>query len=68
MAAEIVRNEKVDGVGFDLPITLEKEGETYIVSIDGVEWVRTDNQMHATVMFHMMRENIADYVTYMPRR
>lgn len=68
MAATLVRKELVDGVGFDLPITLEKEGETYIVSIDGVEWVRTDNQMHATVMFHMMRENISDYVTYVPRK
>lgn len=63
-----IRKEKVDGVGFDLPITLEQNGDKFTVAIDGVVWVETDNQMHATVMFHMMRENIADYVTYVQRK
>lgn len=40
------------------------DGNEHVITIDGVEWVRTSNQMHATVLFQMIVDNIADYVNY----
>lgn len=61
---DLLRSEYVDGVDFHLPITMHKDGDEFVISVDGVEWVRVKNAVHAAVLFAMMMENIADYVTY----
>lgn len=63
----VVREEKVKGAGFDLPITLMKEGKTYSVAIDGVLWTKTDIEHHAVVMFHMLKDHVTEYMHYEKR-
>ncbi len=56
----IRRKELVDGVGFDLPIYLlsNEEETSFTINIDGVDWVTLENQIHATVLFWMMKEHL----------
>ena len=62
----IEREEKIviDEAGNNIPIKIGREGEERIITIDGVEWVRTNNITHAAVLFNMMREHITEYMTY----
>ena len=62
----IEREEKIviDEAGNTIPIKISREGEERIITIDGVEWVRTNNITHAAVLFNMMREHITEYMTY----
>lgn len=62
-----LKKENVKGVDFGLPVTLEQEGKTYTVAVDGVVWLETENQTHAVVMYHMVRDHIAEYMTYVKR-
>ncbi len=57
-------NIVIDEEGNTIPIKIRKENEEYIVTIDGVEWVRTKNITHATILFNMMYEHITEYMTY----
>lgn len=50
--------------GFVLPIEVHEEDGEHIISVDGVEWCRTGNQMHAAVLFNMMAEHLTEYMTY----
>lgn len=69
---EILRKEKIvndfDDEGrpsyTDIPITLSKDREIYFVDIDGVNWIETENRVHAIVLFEMLRDNVTEYVTY----
>ncbi len=65
---QIVRAEKIKITGGEIPITLcldkGQEGEFYTIDIDGVEWVTTENQMHAVVLFEMMKDHITEYMHY----
>lgn len=65
---QIIRTEKIKITGGEIPITLcldkDQEGEYYTISIDGVEWVTTENQMHAVVLFEMMKDHITEYMHY----
>jgi len=47
-----------------IPITLNKDGENHIISIDGVTWAETTNKTHAAVLFELMKDNITDYMNY----
>jgi len=47
-----------------IPILLNRYGENFVISIDGVEWIKTTNQTHAVVLFEMMKDNITEYMNY----
>ena len=57
-------NIVIDEVGNTIPIKVREEDGEHIITIDGVEWVRTRNMTHATVLFTMMCEHITEYMTY----
>ena len=65
---QILRTEEIKITGGEIPITLcqdnDQEGEFYTIDIDGVEWVMTENQMHAVVLFDMMKDHITEYMHY----
>ena len=68
----VLKTEKIDlSESFQIPITLSKDfldGKPYfVIDIDGVEWLDTDNEVHAVVLFNMMREHITEYYHYEPR-
>lgn len=50
--------------GKEIPVKVEQVGDEHIISIDGVEWVRTKNKMHATVLFEMIVDHITEYMSY----
>lgn len=49
-----------------IPARIFPDGTDHVITIDGVEWVRTKNPTHAAVLFQMMVDNIIDYVDYAP--
>lgn len=53
--------------GFSIPIEVHEENGEHIISIDGTEWVRTKNYMHATVLFNMLANHVAEYVNYVKK-
>ena len=61
---KVVRSENIQVDGGTIPITISKDREEKVISIDGVEWVRTKNDMHTAVLFNMMLKHITDYVHY----
>lgn len=65
---QIVKTEKIRITGGEIPITLcldeDQEGKYYTISIDGVEWVTVESQMHAVVLFNMMKDHITEYMHY----
>ncbi len=65
---KVVKEEKIKINGGEIPIRLcldnDDEGEFYAINIDGVEWLVTETQMHASVLFNMMREHITEYMHY----
>lgn len=63
----MIREGKVEGAGFDLPITLEKRGEVYSVKIDGVTWVETESGHHAVIMYELLRKHVTEYMTYIKK-
>jgi len=68
MQIEIVKTEKIRITGGEIPITLclneDRDGKYYTISIDGVEWVTVESQMHAVVLFNMMKDHITEYMHY----
>ncbi len=66
----IMRNEKqivIDDQGNTIPIVVELVEGEHIISVDGVEWLRTANMTHAAVLFNMMAEHLTEYMTYAVR-
>ena len=62
---KVLKQEFIKIIGGEIPITLSQDPEgDYIIDIDGVEWVVTDNPTHATVMFVMMKDHITEYMHY----
>lgn len=47
-----------------VPIKVEEIDGEHIITIDGIEWVRTTNMVHAAVLFNMMHDHITDYIQY----
>jgi hypothetical protein len=60
----VVNNVVINDKGDTIPVSVDEENGTHVIKIDGVEWVRTDNYMHATVLFNMISEHITEYVHY----
>lgn len=54
----------IDESGNTIPIRVREEDGEHIITIDGVEWVRTTNITHATVLFALMYEHITEYMSY----
>lgn len=50
--------------GGTIPITVHEENGLHIIEIDGVKWVETPNQMHATVLFNMLADHVTEYMQY----
>ena len=59
----MIRKVKISD-GFYIEVKVEPIGDEHIISIDGVEWVRTDNYVHATVLFNMIADHITEYMHY----
>jgi hypothetical protein len=50
--------------GFVIPIEVHEEDGKHVISVDNVEWLRTDNKVHAAVLFNMMAEHLPEYMNY----
>lgn len=64
MKKEIVINENGDTIPVEIWEETDDEGEIFVVAIDGVEWVVTENRVHATVLFNMICDHITEYMHY----
>jgi hypothetical protein len=60
----VVNDVVINDKGDTIPVSVNEENGTHVIKIDGVEWVRTDNYMHATVLLNMISEHITEYVHY----
>lgn len=65
----VLREEKIKVYeGFEIPITLEGEeidGDMeFTIYIDNVYWVTLENQVHAVVLFELMKDHITEYMHY----
>ena len=67
----IVREEKLIDINDqgqeyerNIPIRLKENNKVYEIEVDGVNWIKLENRVHAVVLFEMMRENLTDYMTY----
>ena len=64
----ILKEEKLKISDGEIPITLcldkDSEGEFYTINIDQVEWLCTENQIHAAVLYNMMKDHITEYMRY----
>ena len=60
MTEKIIINEKGDTI----PITVSENNGVFGIDIDGVEWCSTNNQVHATVLFNLMKDHITEYMHY----
>lgn len=56
------RTVKVNDAELSIEVD-EMDGEHYIW-IDGIEWVRTPNRVHAAVLFHMICDHIGEYMNF----
>ncbi len=64
---EIVINSNKDTIPAHLSKEIEDGVEIFIIDIDGVEWVVTENPVHASIMFEMFAEHITEYMHYEKR-
>lgn len=64
MKLERIEHFAINKQGDTLPITLSSERHTYYIAIDGVKWVETSNEMHAVVLFEMMKNHVTEYMQY----
>lgn len=65
---EELRRELFKIEGGEIPITLNRDsdddGNFFYIEIDGVEWLVTENETHAVVLFEMMKDHITEYMNY----
>lgn len=65
---EELRRELLKIDGGEIPITLNRtsddDGIFFYIEIDGVEWLTTENETHAVVLFEMMKDHITEYMNY----
>lgn len=59
-----IKQEKIKISNGEIPITLSIDEEVFVIDIDGIEWLETENQIHASVLFTMMKEHITEYMNY----
>lgn len=58
------RNIAINKNGDTIPVTVEEINGMHEIRVDGVLWVRTENQTHAAVLFHMLADHVTEYVCY----
>ena len=58
----MVKQINIDGG--TIPIEVKEEKGVHIITVDGVEWVRTESYMHSTVLFNLMCDHITEYMQY----
>ena len=51
-----------------IPIEVKESEGQHIITIDGVEWIKIDNQVHAAVLFNMIADHITEYMNYSARQ
>lgn len=64
MKKDIVINDKGNTIPAEVWEESDEEGTVFVVAIDGVEWVITENRVHATVLFNMICDHITEYMHY----
>ena len=47
-----------------IPIEVKETDGKHVITVDGVEWVKTENAVHASVLFNMLADHILEYMTY----
>lgn len=52
-----------DKFGNIVPVSLFEENEEHIIEINGKEWLRTNDYIHATILFSMIREHLTEYTS-----
>ena len=50
--------------GGTIPISVEENNGIHTITVDGVEWVKTENITHAAVLFNMMADHITEYMDF----
>jgi hypothetical protein len=58
----MVRDVEVEGI--KIPISVDELDGVNIISVDGVEWVKTENKVHAAVLFNMIADHLTEYMQY----
>lgn len=65
---ETLQEEPINIEGGTIPIQLTKEEEEgkdlYSVMIDGVIWLKTEQLHHAAIIFRLLADHVAEYMTY----
>ena len=67
MMQKIIKSEYITITDGQIPINLvEKQNKkvVYIIDIDGVEWLKTNNLGHACILFELLRDNVNKYMNY----
>lgn len=63
-----VRKDFIEIEGGEIPITLTKintnSDKCYMIDIDNVVWVSTENKTHAIVLYELMKDHITKYMHY----
>lgn len=63
-----VRKDFIEIAGGEIPITLTKintnSDKGYMIDIDNVVWVSTENKTHAIVLYELMKDHITKYMHY----
>lgn len=64
MKLKPIKRKQIVITGGIIPITLSEDEDEFVIDIDGIEWVRTQNPPHAIVLFELMAEHITEYMHY----
>ena len=69
LQTEFIKTGNPDGLA--LPINLyarkraaDPDAIYYDVTIDGVSWFTTESQMHAIILFDMLKKHVMEYMRY----
>lgn len=56
---------QVQNGSIEISLYMHEENEiSYSVEVDGVEWLKTNNQTHAIVLHEMMSKHLTEYMNY----
>ena len=60
----LLAERELEDLKTEMLITLEQIDDAFIISIDGVKWVESKNQIQAYVIYAMMADHIVEYVLF----
>lgn len=58
------RTELIKIDGGEIPIKVELINGEHVITVDGVEWVRTPNMIHSAVIFNMFVDHLTEYMDF----